>query len=74
MPFEQVQDEGADLRAKAPPTPPQLKARWAIPPKANPAKRGRALGRVALQYSGELLKNNDKGPLPSQKTSAFPGI
>jgi len=45
-----------------------LKTRWAIPAKANPAKRGRALGRVALQYSQELLENNDKGGLLNQKT------
>jgi hypothetical protein len=48
--------------------------RWAIPPKANPAKRGRALGRVALQYSQELLENNDKGRSTCQKTSAISGI
>jgi hypothetical protein len=44
------------------------------PAKANPAKRGRALGRVAPQYSQELLENNDKGRFPGQKTLAFSGL
>src|SRR4051812_43375940 len=51
-----------------------LKTRWAIPPKANPAKRGRALGRVAAQYSQNLPENNDKPCLPRQKTWAFSGL
>jgi len=51
-----------------------LKTRWAIPPKANPAERGRALGRVAAQYSQELPENNDKAALGKQKTSAFSGL
>jgi hypothetical protein len=65
--------KGVGLALKRSPTPPQLKTRWAIPPKANPAKRGRALGRVALQYSQKLLENNDKGRLTSQKNIGFFG-
>src|SRR4051812_20823027 len=51
-----------------------LKTRWAIPPKANPAERGRALGRVAAQYSQKLPENNDKGRSVGQKTLAFSGL
>jgi hypothetical protein len=53
--------KGLGHALRRPPTSPQLKTRWAIPPKANPAKRGRALGRVALQYSQKLPENNAQG-------------
>jgi hypothetical protein len=72
--LERVQERARPCAQRRPPTSPQLKTRWAIPPKANPAKRGRALGRVALQYSQELLENNDKGTPTSQKTLAFSGL
>jgi hypothetical protein len=74
--LERVQERGRPraLEEHVVPASPQLKTRWAIPPKANPAKRGRALGRVALQYSQELLENNDKGTLMGQKTLAFSGL
>jgi hypothetical protein len=55
---ERVQERFGPALDCASPTLPQLKTRWAIPRKANPAKRGRALGRVALQYSLKLPENN----------------